>query len=266
MFTSTPTIQTIEQLEKKNKALYDRLINKARETRQTQLETIYKIREYLSQDENNEITVDITGVSQGVLDIRLGEDTPSNSIDWHGSDVEFTPRIASLSDAQSGKVKSGMFINVPGHRAIPLQENNFTPEIANQITQLLFDNITYEYLKKQVPVPGAVRERLVKSFVYDHKGSIQVMNKDGEYMVFFQGKKINLEDPEEVEQAKKDIQAHLTAKAINKKTGKAGYKYNTNDGRFKFDNSFIGKPFDTFNIEDGVLTITKVPDYYEFVK
>ena len=254
------SLQSIAEMAKSENISVER----AEVLRQSQLKAVYAIREYLAQDSENTILTDISGVSKGVLDIRLGTDTPSSSIDWAGSDVQFTPKIATLTDPGTTKAMSGMFIDVPGQRAIPVQENNFTNDDAIKITDLLFDPITYEKRGKQVAVPGAVKERLIKSFVYDHRDSIQVMNKKGEYMVFFKGQKINLKDPAAIEKAKADIQAHLTTKYTSKK-GVTSSKYNINDGRYKFDNSFIGKSFDTFSIADGVLTITPM-DYYEFVK
>lgn len=235
-------------------------LERATEIRQLQLKDIYDIRQYLAADSKNTISTEITGVSKGIMDVRLGQDTPSTQIEWDKSDLKFEPRIHNEESAD-GKKKSGMYIDVPRHRPIPIQENNISNEDAQKITSLLFDNIK---LESGTPVPNSTKRALATSFIYDHSGSVQVLNNEKGYAVYFKGRKVNLENPLDVEQAKADIIKHLTTKYTSKK-GVINLKYNINDGRYKFDNANIGKDFTTFNITDGILTTKDIP-YYEFVK
>lgn len=261
-FIPSQGISTFQLLKTKRPDEYTRLINKATSMRNEQMKLLFNVREYLGQNTEGEILTSITGVSRGVLDIEKAKNVPSTQIDWANSDVEFIPMIHKAeNDSGSGKIKSGLFIDVPGNMAIPMQENNFTQAEVDKILALLFDDVTYENLGEQVPVPAAVKKDLIESFVYTNKASIQVINTEGEAKIYFKGSRVK---PEDIATIKPQIAQHLLARAVSK-AGRVSTHYNTKHGRYRFNNDLLGRNINTFEVTDNQVVISSIP-YEEFLK
>jgi len=225
----------------------------AHSLRQAEFKALYDLRNYINEKrKENSVLLNITGVSQGVLNIRKNLptdiDTSINSINWDKSDIDLNIKIAKRDAPEAGERKGGLYISIPGHRSIPIQANNLSQEDIDKVLDLILDpSITDE---NGLPITADVKVKLIEYIILTEDGSLQVMDRKGKFIALFQGKQITPE-------MRQEIKDFLNIKYINPNTGQPT-QYNHTRGQYTFKEPTAGNIFEEFTINDGKLIRTPI--------
>lgn len=262
MFVATEEIKSFDELEKKDPGLYNKLMDKADRVRQAQLELLYNIRQHLRSNKDNEVMLDITGVSRGILDIELAEDTPINSIDWAGSDVDFNITVADIENEELGESKGGLYVRVPDHRSIPIQRNNISSKDVESIIALLFDEVTEKKRGRQRAVPNSVKKNLILNYTLDSREGLQIISEKDKWKILLEGSHLPTNSLEAIETSKQKVRDFFNTKRKNS-VGETT-QYNIGPAQYAFRKPKAGNRIEEFEVNDGVLT-TKTVTFEEHV-
>lgn len=256
LFEHSPTIKNIQDLKAIDTKEYNKLIEKARAIRNNELLTIRAIRQFIKENKNDQVFLDIDSVSKGVLNIRLEAESKINEIDWANSDIDLNISIHT-SDSTSTKAKGGVYLDVPNYRPIPVSRNNISEEDMNNLFSLMFDDVKWKSRGKLKSVPAATKKELIETYILTRKGGIQIIVDNENLFVLLNGNKLKVTNEEDKQKAIEDLRAFMTTK--NKTPDGKISKFNIREGQYKFPAPNGANMISEFSIKDGELTITPVP-------
>lgn len=214
---------------------------------QNELKLLHELRSHV-ENTKDDIILDISGVSQGLLNIRYEGVTKISDIDWNASDVNLNIKVAKLNAEELGEKKGGAYIHIPGYRSIPIQANNLSLEDINKVLNLVYNN----KLKNEngIILDAETKIRLAQNIILTNEKSVGFYTKpDGTIKVTLQG----IEIPENEKQKIIDF---LTRPYISK-DGNPSSIYYTTDGQYAFTEPKDNKQFEEFQIEGDTVVITE---------
>lgn len=222
-------------------------LEEATELHQSRLEELFNLKNIVLTGQD--VILDVTGVSKGVLNIRKEEgSTRINDINWDDSDIEKTIKIADKTVKEIGETAGQAYISISGYRSIPLQSDNLSLDDINKVLDILFlDNLKDEFGGDILPDK---RIKLAKHLVYSNPAGIEFMEKNGKVKVTLEGQEVTNEDRDKIIKV-------LTRSYISKKDIESDI-YATTSGQYNFHEDKKGD-FEEFYIKDGKVYTEYVP-------
>jgi len=159
-------VQDVESLSLKPGA---EAVEVLREARNSEIETLEKLRDYVSKNPNQNVLLSVTAGKNGYVTEDFSNKVRISSIDLGGS---FSPYYSSIN--QSGQVKGGVYFNVSDYPLpVLIHRPKFSeiPNLVESLTNVLFDS----------SLNNAQKIKLVKQFtqskdtaVFEEEGVVKV--------------------------------------------------------------------------------------------
>lgn len=222
-------------------------IKEATDLQQKEFKQLYELREKVIKGQD--VDMDITGVSPGVLNIRkeFGE-TKINDINWEKSDIDLNIDIAKVKAEELGEEKGQAYVTIPGHRSIPIQSDNLSVEDLNKVLDLAFtDNLVDELGNPVIP---ATKIKLIKHIVYTSPSGLEFYKNGNNVEVKLEGKTVTEAD-------RQTIIDKITKPYVSK-TGKESEEFARNVGQYAFHRGSSSQEFEEFTIEGNVVKTTAI--------
>lgn len=252
-YTTKSQIQSVKEIAA-NRGITE---SEADKLQQEELKALYNIRKYVKDEQKGDIVLDISGVSRGVLNIRLEEKgTRIEDVDWDNSDIKLNIDIAKIDAEELGEVEGGVYVKIPGYRSIPVQADNITDEDMNKVLDLLFDDslVGEDGLK----VPAETKIKLAKHIIYTKPKVFEFYEED-EFKV-----RVKLRGKEVTNENRQEILDFLKQPYISKE-GRVSPIHYTTFGQYSFSEPKPGQVFEEFAIENGVVKRYEVDLKKEFI-